>query len=91
MEMRLGQRELINQLWNQPLRNFEIDDHPAIQKMLEDRDKELADEYDGEEDIESRGSESGGKWNLKMEDLGEGDGGFEGMDDFEDLTHHQEL
>jgi len=72
-------------------RNFEIDKHPAIQKMLEDRDKELADEYEGEEDVESRGDESGGKWNLEVEEQEQGDGGFEDMDDFGDLTHHEEL
>ena len=59
--------------------------------MLEDRDKELADEYEREEDVESRGDESGGKWNLEVEEQEQGDGGFEDMDDFGDLTHHEEL
>lgn len=55
--------------------------------MLEDRDKELADEYEGEEEE----GERGGKWNLEVEEQGDGEGGFEDMDDFEDLAYHEEL
>ena len=57
--------------------------------MLEDRDKELADEYEGEEEEEV--GERGGKWNLEVEEQGDGEGGFEDMDDFEDLAYHEEL
>ena len=59
--------------------------------MLEDRDKELADEYEGEEEEESRAGEGGGKWNLEVEEQGDREGGFEDMDDFEDLAYHEEL
>ena len=58
--------------------------------MLEDRDKELAEEFEGEEDAEGR-ADAGGKWNLQMEEQGDGDAGLGDMDDFEDLSHHGEL
>ena len=58
--------------------------------MLEDRDKELAEELEGEEDEEDRVG-TGGKWNFQMEEQGDGEAGFGNMDDFEDLSHHGEL
>ena len=71
-------------------RSFDADEHPAIQKMLEDRDKELAEEFEGEEDEEDRAG-TGGKWNFQMEEQGDGEAGFEDKNDFEDLSHHGEL
>ena len=79
------------QYWTIQRRNFDIDEHPAIQKMLEDRNKELADEYEGKNVDEHRASEGEGKWNLEVEEQPDGEGGFEDMVDFGDLSHHDEL
>jgi len=82
----------LKEMWQliEEYRSFDADEHPAIQKMLEDRDKELAEELEGEEDEEDRVG-TGGKWNFQMEEQGDGEAGFEDTDDFDDLSHHGEL